>query len=347
MGRGEKQAYNEHPPSVRSVSDGTDHSGGLFQGAEGGKDMHTAPAPLFRDPIFDGPADPTVIYNREEKTWWMVYTQRRANVPCHRVSWCHGTDLGVCSSSDHGATWLYRGTLNLEPVEKGRNTFWAPEIFCENGVYHMYVSYITGVPDSWRGSRDILHYTSSNLWDWKYEDTPVLSSRRVIDACVYHAQDGYRMWYKDEDDHSHTHMAFSSDLKTWKDQGRATEDQEQEGPNVFRLGGTYWLIADVWDGQAVYASEDLKSWKRQEGMLMQGPGTRLEDTNRAHHASVVTVGDHGYIFYFVHPTQCLSADPLGSHLSRRSSVQVALLEVREGRLCVVRDEPFDFYLPDL
>ena len=150
--------------------------------------MHTAPAPLFRDPIFDGPADPTVIYNREEKTWWIIYTQRRANVPSHHVSWVHGTDLGVASSDDHGATWLYRGTLNLEPVEKGRNTFWAPEIFWENGVYHMYVSYITGVPDSWRGNRDILHYTSSNLWDWTYADTPVLSSHRVIDACVFRAK---------------------------------------------------------------------------------------------------------------------------------------------------------------
>ena len=27
--------------------------------------MYTAPAPLFRDPIFDGPTDPTVIYNRQ------------------------------------------------------------------------------------------------------------------------------------------------------------------------------------------------------------------------------------------------------------------------------------------
>lgn len=308
--------------------------------------MHTAPAPLFRDPIFDGPADPTVIYNREEKTWWIIYTQRRTNVPSHHASWVHGTDLGVASSDDHGATWLYRGTLNLEPVEKGRNTFWAPEIFWENGVYHMYVSYITGVPDSWRGNRDILHYTSSNLWDWTYADTPVLSSHRVIDACVFHADDGYRMWYKDEADESFTHVAFSDDLHTWKHLGRATQDQAQEGPNVFSLGGKYWLIADVWDGQAVYESTDLTSWNRQAGNIMQGAGKRMEDTNRAHHADVLTLGERAYIFYFVHPTQKKEDDPLGSHLSRRSSLQTAELKVIDGRLCAVRDEPFDFYLPE-
>ena len=309
--------------------------------------MHTAPAPLFRDPIFDGPTDPTVIYNREEHTWWIVYTQRRANVPCHNVSWVHGTDLGVASSDDHGATWLYRGTLNLEPIEKGRNTFWAPEIFWENGVYHMYVSYITGVPDSWHGSRDILHYTSRNLWDWSYADTPVLSSRRVIDACVFRSGDGYRMWYKDEADGSFTQVSFSEDLHTWKHLGRATQDQAQEGPNVFRLGGKYWLIADVWDGLAAYESDDLESWTRQQGNIMQGAGKRLEDTNRAHHASVLTVGSRAYIFYFVHPSQKKEDGPLGTHLSRRSSLQAAELRVEDGRLCAVRDDPFDFYLPDL
>lgn len=37
-------------------------------------------APLFRDPIHDGAADPMVIYNEQEKAWYMFYTNRRANV---------------------------------------------------------------------------------------------------------------------------------------------------------------------------------------------------------------------------------------------------------------------------
>jgi len=307
--------------------------------------MRIAPAPLFRDPIFDGPTDPTIIYNRGEKSWWIIYTSRRANVPCHNVSWVHGTDLGVASSSDNGQTWLYRGTLNLEPIEPGRNTFWAPEVLWANGRYHMFVSYITGVPDSWRGSRDILHYASDNLWDWKYEGALPLSSRRVIDACVYPAGDGWRMWYKDEDDESHTHYADSPDLYRWTHRGVATADQSQEGPNVFELGGKYWMIADVWDGQAAYSSDDLLHWQRQPGTIMQGAGVRCEDNNRAHHADVLTLDGHAYIFYFVHPTQRREQDAIGSHMSRRSSLQVAALEVIDGKLSVVRDAPFDFYLP--
>ena len=303
-----------------------------------------APAPLFRDPVFDGATDPTVIYNRAEKAWWMVYTQRRANVPCHGVSWVHGTDLGAASSPDGGQTWLYRGTLNVPAPEKGRNTFWAPEIIRSGDAYHMFVSYITGVPDSWSGDRTILHYTSSDLWDWTPAGPVTLSSRRVIDACVYPEGDGWLMWYKDEADGSHTHAARSRDLSDWAPLGRATSDQAQEGPNVFRLGGFFWLLADTWDGQAVYRSGDLLRWERQEGNLLRAPGTRPEDGNRGHHADVLTVGDRAYIFYFVHPGQKDAADP-DSWQARRSSVQAACLTVRDGKLTLQRDEPFPFFLP--
>ena len=38
-----------------------------------------APKPVFRDPVFDGAADPVVIWNRQEEKWFMFYTNRRAN----------------------------------------------------------------------------------------------------------------------------------------------------------------------------------------------------------------------------------------------------------------------------
>lgn len=312
--------------------------------------MHIAPAPLFRDPIFDGPTDPTIIWNRQEKAWWIIYTARRANVPCHKVTWVHGTDLGVASSTDNGQSWLYRGTLNVEAIEPGRNTYWAPEILWADGKYHMFVSYITGVPDSWRGDRTILHYTSDNLWDWKYEHAVPLPSRRVIDACIHPLPGGgWRMWYKDEDAESHTHYADSPDLFAWAYQGIATADQSQEGPNVFTLGGKYWMIADIWDGQAVYSSDDLTHWVRQEGAIMSGAGTRCEDGNRAHHADVLVVDDHAYMFYFVHPTpnDTENLDGMGHPNPRRSSVQTAELKMVDGKLVSLRNEEFDFYLPEL
>ena len=310
------------------------------------REMRIAPSPLFQDPVFEGPTDPTIIYNPLEESWWILYTQRRANVPSHGYGWVHGTDIGVASSRDHGQTWLYRGTLNIEPIEHGRNTFWAPEVIYADGCFHMFVSYITGVPVAWTGNRDLLHYTSDNLWDWKYRGTPELSSHRVIDACVYPTKEGWRMWYKDEADHSHTHYADSPDLYAWKHIGTATEDQSEEGPNVFELGGKYWLIADVWKGLGVYESDDLTHWTRQEGDLLASPGKRPEDQCIGHHADVLVTGEKTYLFYHVHPDeQAPAGDPFLNYPRCRSCIQTALLKVENGRLTAVRDEPFDFYLP--
>src|SRR6187402_3820224 len=93
--------------------------------------MHKAPAPLYRDPVYDGAADPVVIYNRDKKEWWMFYTQRRANMQTANVAFCYGTAIGVATSNDHGQTWVYKGTPALE-FEEGLNTFWAPDIIFEN-----------------------------------------------------------------------------------------------------------------------------------------------------------------------------------------------------------------------
>jgi hypothetical protein len=140
--------------------------------------IHPAPTPLYRDPVYDGAADPVVIWNRKEKSWWMLYTQRRANADAADVAYCFGSAIGVASSSDHGQTWVYRGNLKLE-LEKGHNTFWAPDIVYKKGTYHLFVAYIVGVRNHWCGQAKIAHYISKNLWDWTFtgffrwmEDSP-------------------------------------------------------------------------------------------------------------------------------------------------------------------------------
>ena len=55
--------------------------------------MKTANAPLFKDPIHNGAADPVVIYNEETGTHYMLYTARRADVEEEGVMWVHGTDI--------------------------------------------------------------------------------------------------------------------------------------------------------------------------------------------------------------------------------------------------------------
>ena len=84
--------------------------------------MAIAPAPLFRDPIHDGAADPTIIWNQAEQAWWIFYTNRRANVDAPGFSWVHGTDIGIASSSDGGRSWLYRGVAEGLTFARGRNT---------------------------------------------------------------------------------------------------------------------------------------------------------------------------------------------------------------------------------
>ena len=68
------------------------------------------PAPLFRDPIFDGASDPTVIWNKKEACYYMFYTQRRSTSVQVGFSSIHGSKIGVAVSEDK-KSWLYRGTL--------------------------------------------------------------------------------------------------------------------------------------------------------------------------------------------------------------------------------------------
>lgn len=67
----------------------------LPDGSEPSFAIEDAPAPLFRDPIFDGAADPSITWNTDEDAWWVLYTQRRADVAVSGNGWIHGRDVGV------------------------------------------------------------------------------------------------------------------------------------------------------------------------------------------------------------------------------------------------------------
>lgn len=302
-------------------------------------------APLFRDPVYDGATDPVVVYNRETKEYHMLYTQRRATEISIGYSNIHGTKIGVATSAD-GSDWLYRGTLKGLEFEHGDNTFWAPEVFYADGKYHMYLSYVQGVPTTWEYPRSIVYYTSGNLWDWNFEQVLALSSDKIIDACVYEIEDGlYKMWYKDERDQNHSYAAVSRNLRDWRVLGAEICDVPHEGPNVFELGGKKWMIIDYWQGLAVYESEDFQAWTRKADIL-NVPGTRTDDGGFGHHADVVVQGDTGYIFYFVHPGELPSgvAAMNPEYARARTSIQVARIVVRKGQLCCDRDEDFTLLL---
>lgn len=298
--------------------------------------MRKAESPLFVDPIYNGAADPTMIWNAAEQQWWMVYTQRKATLPAPGVAWVHGTDLGVSSSRD-GHMWVYRGILQGLAFEPGRNTWWAPEIIFHEGTYHMYASYIQGMPFDWEHPRSIIHYTSKNLWDWKKESVLPFSSR-VIDACVARLDNElWRMWYKDENDQSYSHFADSPDLYHWEPKGRSAIPDSHEGANVFFFKDTWWYIGDFWKGLGVFRSKDCLEWDFC-GYILDKPGKRPGDSGIGHHADVVVKNEEAFIFYFTHLEEENKTE------SRFTAVHTARLKVEGKRLICDRDEEFDFSL---
>ena len=264
------------------------------------------------------------------------------------MAYCHGCDIGIAQSTDGGQTWVYIGKAEGLPFERGLNSFWAPEVIEHNGTYHMFVSYVPHVPSEWIGDRYILHYTSTDLFHWKFQSRLPLSSNRVIDACVFKMPTGqWRLWYKDEDHESHTYAADSHDLHAWKMVGPIITDCAHEGPNVFRWKGSYWMITDPWRGLGVYRSQDAANWVQQTHILAL-PGKRPEDTYIAGHADVLVNEDRAFIFYFVHPGRSQdhreAVEGVEPYASRRTVIQVAELTIEDDRIVCQRDKDFDFFL---
>lgn len=303
-----------------------------------------APQPLYRDPIFDGAADPSIVWQRTSQEWLMFYTNRRAKASPEEtpgVSWVHGTRIGVAESPD-GANWDYRGTADIH-VGGGEPTYWAPEVLYHDEVYHMYLTLVPGVFEDWGHPRNILHLTSEDAQDWRFQSTLDLSSDRCIDACVARLPDGtWRLWYNNERDRKSIYYADSTDLYNWTDKGKAPGVGERpgEGPKVFQWRGSYWMVVDLWRGLGVYRSDDATNWQVQQGQLLGEPGEGADDGVIGQHPDVVVSGQRAYLYYFTHPGRREGVDRSDEHQQRRSSIQVVELQLDdEGRLTCDRDAP--------
>lgn len=306
-----------------------------------------APKPLFRDPVYDGAADPIVVWNHAKHRWWMFYTNRRANVPgLSGVAWVHGTPIGIAESAD-GATWHYAGQAEISvPPEIGGTTptFWAPEIVtAADGVHHLFLTVVPGVFEDWQHPRTITHLTSTNLRKWTYVSALKLASDRVIDPVVHRLPDGtWRMWYNNERDGKSIWFADSPDLNTWTDRGRCTGVAGRcEGPFVFEWKGRTWMVVDTWKGLGVYQSRDQLNWTGQPGLLLDVPGQGADDGVNGGHPGVVVSGDRAFLFYFTHPGRAGTIKPedKASVNLRRSSIQVVELTEQDGVLRCDRDAP--------
>lgn len=299
-----------------------------------------APKPLYRDPVYDGAADPVVIWNPKVKKWWMFYTNRRANLPDSTgVEWVHGTRIGIAESKD-GLHWQYKDTANINYRPDAGYTYWAPDIIEHEGTYHMYLTYVPGVFKDWNHPRHIVHCTSKDLVTWTYQSVLPLVNDKVIDAAVFKLPDGgWRLWYNNERDGKSLWYADSKDLYHWEDKGKAIAARG-EGPKVFAWKGKYWMVVDVWKGMEIYSSTDLLQWTKQPQRILETPGTGTDDQAIGGHADVVVNHDKVYLYYFTHPGRRKDnpARP-GTVDDKRTLIQLAMLEYDNGVLTCDRNKP--------
>lgn len=308
-------------------------------------------AELYRDPVYDGATDPTVVI--ADGRWWMLYTQRRATHPDPGpgVAWVHGSRVGVARSDD-GVHWEYAGTL--EPTSEGLaldpagpaavtdRTHWAPDVIHDGTRWRMYLTEIDGVPDRWPGfARRIVEYRSDDLSGWRRAGAVPLDSDRVIDAAVARVPDGsWRLWYKDEAADSVTKVAVSDDLETWRPGGTAIGGRPHEGPYVLELGGWWWMIVDEWRGMAVYRSTDAVTWERQGGPddVILGAG-EVPGPGFGHHGAAVRDGDDVWLYFFAHPARAYVPDlPAEGADDRRCAVYRVRLTVA-GHVLMTSPDP--------
>jgi len=298
-----------------------------------------APKPLFDDPVYHGAADPVIIYNKAKNQWWMLYTNRRASINDSTVQWVHGTRIGIAESAD-GIVWKYVDTCNINYHPDEGYTHWAPDVIEKKGIYHMYLTYVPGTFKDWNHPRVIVHLTSKDLKNWKYESTLKLVNEKVIDASVYKINDTlFRLWYNNEKDGKSIYYADSKDLYNWTDKGKAIAARG-EGPKTFYWQGKHFMIIDAWKGMEVYESDDLLNWKKQANRILENPGKGKDDQAIGGHCDVVVNNGRAYVFYFTHPGRS-KANPAahGSFDDKRSVIQLGELKYVNGEIVCNRDEP--------
>lgn len=166
----------------------------------------------------------------------------------------------------------------------------------------------------------------------------------AIDASVYHMPDGnWKMWYKKN---ANTYSATSKNLITWAGTGNnEVHDCGHEAPVVFNWKGYYWMLVDPcslsYSGLRIYRSEDGTKWEPNNDLL-NTVGVREDDLDQGRHSDVVVIDDRAYIIYFTHPGRIYDEKGVekyeNSWAYRRSSLQIAELELKDGKIFCNRDK---------
>ena len=324
-------------------SSNTFRPGGFAQAPEGALDIENVPAPFFRDPIFDGAADPSVVWNEREQAWYVFYTQRRANQQLPGFSWCYGTKIGIARSVDGGQSWDYVGTAKGLSHKLPAETYWAPHVFFADGKFHMFVTFIPKIAiQDWSGKGQITYFTSRDLANWKFIREVDVKSDNVIDPGVVQLRDGrWLMVFRDDNAGVRSAKIVSKDLEHWMRVGEAIGESSHEAPVILFWNDTYWLFVDEWQGIGVYESSDGLNYTH-NGLILDQPGSREDDCYMGGHPGVALAGDRAFIFYHCHAGRAVPQGPvvgrIDSHEYKRSSLQIAELELVDGKMTCNRDK---------
>jgi hypothetical protein len=323
----------------------------------------TVPAPIFTDPNYHGSCDPEIIWNENDKQWYIYYTARR---PMLENTWLQ-TPIGVAVSKDM-VNWEFKGYCKFDGVggeKDASSTFWAPAIISANDTLHMFV---TWKPDTiptlgaWGGQGWIVHYKTplTNPVDgWKKVGALHGDNLNTIDATVYQNQNLFHVWFKGKEKGATKNELYhltSSDFSTWEAAGfsksdvfnaEATGSNFEEAPYIFQWKGRFWLITDPHNGFFVYSSTDTENWKFQGTILKEG-GTRNLDNSMARHCSVAVKDGRAFIFYHVEPWRRYDLEKkkgdervriFDQPLKNRESVlQMAELKVVNSKISCDRNE---------
>jgi hypothetical protein len=317
-------------------------SGGFAWAPEGAFDIANAPAPLFRDPVTDGAADPSVVWHAGEKAWYIFYTQRRANVALPPAeSWYMGTKIAIAKSADQGRTWNYVGTAQGLSRGMKDETFWAPHVFEDNGTWHLFVTFIPKVVKAAKGQPVICHYTSKDMVAWEYSDTVDVKSDDIIDPGVVKLRDGrWLMVFRDCRQQNRTAKVVSPDLRNWTRLDDLTGTGAHEAPVVLFWKNKFWMFIDEWKGIGAYESDDGIKYT-QNSLILDKAGKRADDGYFGSHPGVALAGDRAFVFYHVHAGRKIGVDtPTLDQKGiefKRTSLQVAEIELKDGKISCDRD----------
>jgi hypothetical protein len=301
--------------------------------------------PFFRDPVYDGAADPEIVWNRHAREWWIFYTGRRAKMEGGMTY--AGCAIGVAASRDW-KNWRHLGYCKFDGmggVADSQDTFWAPGIVFDGEKYHMFVVFKKGRPIPWNGEPSIVHYVApaNNLLNGWEKVAVVETPKRCIDAGLCKVGEEWHMWLKHG---GKVHLMTSADLYSWIDRGKVTgtvnEQRGIEGPYVFFWKERYWMLTDPHNGIQVYVSKDADQWEK-AGTVLEGPGERPLDLTRGRHPSAAVVGDRVFVFYHVEPYR--PYPPLHRNLpagqksikQKLSVLQAAELTYENGKLSCNRN----------